>query len=224
MRKDEGLVRAEDLKKFYEMGKVWALNGVSLEIKKGEFVSVMGPSGCGKSTLLHMIGGVDRPTSGKVLVGGRNLAELGNNELAEFRRNEIGIIFQSFNLIQTLSALENVLVPIMPFGNIWDGYGERAKKLLTRFGIGDRIDNKPSQLSGGQNQRVAIARALINEPALLLADEPTGNLDSKNGAEIMELLSELNKKEKTTIVLITHDQEVASFADRKIRLRDGRII
>jgi len=187
-------------------------------------VTIMGPSGCGKSTLLHLIGGVDRPTSGKVRVCGEDLESLDDDGLSVFRREKVGIIFQSFNLISTLNVVENVLVPIMPFGPVNDGYREKAVKLLTRFGLEDKLNNRPSELSGGQNQRVAIARALINSPELILADEPTGQLDSKTGGEIMSLLRELNEKDEATLVIVTHDPKVAGYARKKIRLRDGLVV
>lgn len=221
---EETIVSVKGAKKFYEMGKVWALGGVDLEIEKGEFAAIMGPSGCGKSTLLHIIGGVDRPTSGKIEVCNKSLDALSDDGLSEFRRENVGIIFQTFNLISTLTVLENVLVPVMPFGDIEDGYKKRAIYLLNRFGLGEKLTNRPSELSGGQNQRVAIARALINSPEIILADEPTGQLDSKTSAEILELLTELNEKDKTTIILVTHDQKTASYARRKIRLKDGLVV
>lgn len=218
------LVRTESAKKFYELGKVWALGGVDIEVMRGEFVAIMGPSGCGKSTLLHLVGGVDKPTEGKITVCGKNLEDLSDDELSEFRRENVGIIFQTFNLISTLTVVENVLVPIMPFGNVEDGYKERAISLLRRFGLGEKLDNRPSELSGGQNQRVAIARALINSPELILADEPTGQLDSKTSEEIMSLLKELSEKDGTTIILVTHDAKTAGYAKRKIHLKDGRVV
>jgi ABC-type lipoprotein export system ATPase subunit len=224
MKMEKAIIRVKGLKKFYELGKVWALGGIDFEIGKGEFVTVMGPSGCGKSTLLHILGGVDRPSGGKVIVDDLELSELSNDGLSHFRRDNIGIIFQSFNLIPTLNVLENVLVPIMPFGPLNDGYREKAVTLLKRFGLEDKLNNSPTQLSGGQNQRVAIARALINSPKIILADEPTGQLDSKTGVEIMGLLKELNEKDKVTIVLVTHDAKTASYARRRIWLHDGLIV
>ncbi len=224
-KKKEILIETIGLKKFYEVGKVWALGGVDIQIERGDFVSIMGPSGCGKSTLLHMLGGVDRPSEGVVRVGGANLSELESDELALFRREKVGIIFQSFNLLPTLTVLENVLVPVMPFSSIGgNGYREKATLLLKRFGLGDKLNNSPNELSGGQNQRVAIARALINSPDIILADEPTGQLDSRNGKEIMELLRELNEEDGVTIILVTHDEKTADYAKRKILLRDGLVV
>lgn len=222
--KNELIIATKGLKKFYQLGKVWALGGVDIEIGKGEFVAIMGPSGCGKSTLLHMIGGVDSPTGGKVVVGGKDLGALSGDDLALFRRESVGIIFQSFNLLPTLSVLENVLVPIMPFGPMDDGYRAKAVKLLTRFGLGDKFANSPNELSGGQNQRVAIARALINSPSIILADEPTGQLDSRTGKEILELLAELSEKDRVTILLVTHDATTAGYARRRIYLHDGLVV
>ncbi|MFH0961388.1 MAG: ABC transporter ATP-binding protein [archaeon] len=223
-KKPEIIVTVSGVKKFYEVGKVWALGGVDITVKKGEFVTIMGPSGCGKSTLLHLVGGVDRPTEGRVSVCGKNLGELEDDELSEFRRENVGIIFQTFNLISTLNVLENVLVPVMPFGDVEDGYRERAISLLKRFDLGDKLERRPSELSGGQNQRVAIARALINSPDIVLADEPTGQLDSKTGGEILSLLSDINENDLTTIIMVTHDPNIASYARRKIRLQDGLIV
>jgi len=224
-KKAEILIETIGLKKFYEVGKVWALGGVDIRIERGDFASIMGPSGCGKSTLLHMLGGVDRPSEGEVRVAGENLADLESDDLALFRREKVGIIFQSFNLLPTLTVLENVLVPVMPFSSIGgNGYREKAILLLKRFGLGEKLNNSPNELSGGQNQRVAIARALINAPDIILADEPTGQLDSRNGKEIMELLQELNGEDGVTIILVTHDEKTAGYAKRKILLRDGLVV
>ncbi|HYP18949.1 MAG TPA: ABC transporter ATP-binding protein [Chloroflexia bacterium] len=202
---------------------VAAVDGVDLEIGAGEAVALVGPSGSGKSTLLNLIGGLDRPTSGEVWVDGENIARASAKRLVEHRRTRIGFIFQGFNLLSHRTALENVEVPLMLAGLPRKERQARARELLTRMGLGPRTGHRPSQLSGGEQQRVAIARALANQPAILLADEPTGNLDSATGAEVMSLLREL-KSGGLTIVLVTHDMAVASYMDRIVRLRDGKIV
>ena len=219
------LVRLVGLTRQYRMGPnlVAAVDGVDLEIGAGEAVALVGPSGSGKSTLLNLIGGLDRPTSGEVWVDGENIARAPARRLVEHRRTRIGFIFQSFNLLAHRTALENVEVPLMLAGLPRKERQARARELLTRMGLGPRTGHRPSQLSGGEQQRVAIARALANQPAILLADEPTGNLDSATGAEVMSLLREL-KSGGLTIVLVTHDMAVASYMDRIVRLRDGKII
>lgn len=219
------VIQTLDLRKTYQQGgrPLEVLKGVDLEITPGEFTSIMGPSGSGKSTLLNMIGALDRPTSGSVLINGVNLNNLTDNEVAGLRNREIGFIFQFFNLIPRMDAISNVELPMAIYGK---GRGERkkrAEKLLNLVGLGDRIDHKPSQLSGGEQQRVAIARSLANDPKLLLADELTGNLDSKTGEEVMHLLRVLNKEEGKTFVLITHDHEVGQKTDRLIKFKDGLI-
>jgi putative ABC transport system ATP-binding protein len=218
------LVRLVGLTRQYRMGPnfVAAVAGVDLEIEAGEAVALVGPSGSGKSTLLNLIGGLDRPSSGEVWVAGENIARAPARRLVEHRRTRIGFIFQSFNLLAHRTALENVEVPLMLAGVPRKERQARARELLTRMGLGPRTDHRPSQLSGGEQQRVAIARALANQPAILLADEPTGNLDSATGAEVMSLLREL-KSGGLTIVLVTHDMTVASYMDRIVRLRDGKI-
>lgn len=211
--------------KTYQMEgvEVKALDDVSLEIKKGEFISIVGPSGSGKSTLMHIIGLLDNPTSGSVVLDGKNAALLSEKELAGLRNKYIGFVFQQYNLLPRTSALENVEMP-MVYGRIPSGERRRkATELLTMVGLGDRLLNNPNQLSGGQQQRVTIARALAMEPAIILADEPTGNLDSKTGAEIMKLFHDLNK-EGHTVILVTHDSAVAVQAKRTIRLKDGKIV
>ncbi|MDO8638654.1 MAG: ABC transporter ATP-binding protein [Candidatus Daviesbacteria bacterium] len=203
--------------------EVHALDDVSFEIKKGEFVSITGPSGSGKSTLMHIIGLLDNPTSGEVILDGKNVATMSEKELAKLRNKYIGFVFQQYNLLPRTSSLENVELPMI-YGGI--SVGDRRKKateLLTMVGLGDRLFNNPNQLSGGQQQRVTIARALAMEPAIILADEPTGNLESKTGAEIMNLFHDLNK-EGHTIILVTHDSSVAVQAKRTIKIKDGKIV
>lgn len=213
-----------DMSKIYRIGdvEVNALNNVSLHIKQHEFVSIIGPSGSGKSTLMNMIGCLDVPTSGTYYLDGMEISGLSDEQLAEIRNHKIGFIFQGFNLLQKLTAVENVELPL-----IYQGIGaakrhEKSAKALEMVGLGERIHHKPTELSGGQQQRVAIARALVGDPPMILADEPTGNLDSKSGVEIMRMLKELHKK-GNTIILITHDNEVAMQAERVIRIQDGQI-
>ena len=200
------------------------LDGVNLTVERGEFMAIMGPSGSGKTTLLNMIGALDMPTSGRVLVNGVDLSTLTDNELAELRNREIGFIFQTFNLIPRRNALGNVALPLAIAGVPRGERRERAGKLLEMVDLGDRIDHKPSQLSGGEQQRVAIARALINDPSFLLCDEVTGNIDSKTGDEIMQLLRSLNLEQGKTFVIVTHDPAVAQMTDRLVHLRDGQIV
>ena len=217
------LLRAEHLTKTYgkDENVVAALNDVSLSIEKGEFVAIIGASGSGKSTLLHMLGGVDRPTSGTVLVDGKDILKQNDEQLAIFRRREIGLVYQFFNLIPVLSVVENITMPVLLDHRKVNK--ERLEELLTLLGLKEKKDAFPSQLSGGQQQRVAIGRALINAPTILLADEPTGNLDSKNSQEVVELLRYSNQKYNQTTVLITHDENVALQAKRIITIQDGRI-
>ncbi len=221
----EEVVRLENVKKVYSLGKakVEALRGVNLSIYPGDYVSLMGPSGSGKSTLLNLIGALDKPTSGRVLIDGTDIGKLSPKALAKLRREKIGFVFQQFNLLQRLTALENVELPMWFAGVGKRKRRKRAKELLELVGLGKRMHHKPTELSGGEMQRVAIARALANNPEIILADEPTGNLDSISGAEIIELLEELNRQGKTLIV-VTHDQEFGSRAKRRIRIRDGRIM
>ena len=217
------LLRAEHLTKTYgkDENVVAALNDVSLSIEKGEFVAIIGASGSGKSTLLHMLGGVDRPTSGTVLVDGKDIFKQSDEQLAIFRRREIGLVYQFFNLIPVLSVVENITMPVLLDHRKVNK--ERLEELLSLLGLNEKKDAFPNQLSGGQQQRVAIGRALINAPTILLADEPTGNLDSKNSQEVVELLRYSNQKYNQTTVLITHDENVALQAKRIITIQDGRI-
>ena len=202
--------------------RLTALDSVDLSIAPASVVAIAGPSGSGKSTMLHLIGAMDVPDEGKVIVGGTDLSSLSNNAQAEFRRS-IGFVFQRFHLLAALTVLDNVVAPLLPYRTAFDKF-EKARDLLGAMGLGDRTDSLPSRLSGGQAQRVAIARALINDPGLLLADEPTGNLDSTTGAEILELLLQLRDDRGMTVVVATHDPVVASRCDRIIRLRDGRVV
>lgn len=225
MQEDTPLIRARSLARRYTMGKesVMALNGVDLDIRRGEFVALVGPSGSGKSTLLNLIGGLDRPSGGEIWVEDLELGQASDNRLVRYRRDRIGFIFQSFNLLPTRSAVENVEVPLMLAGQNRKARRERALDLLGRVGLGKRAGHKPNELSGGEMQRVAIARALANNPALLLADEPTGNLDSKTGKDILNMLGELLRTQGVTMVLVTHDMNVAGYADRIVHLLDGKI-
>ena len=220
------IIRLEDVWKTYEMGdvKVNALQGVSMMIKDGEFVAIMGPSGSGKSTMMNMVGALDIPTKGRIYLDRKNIAHLHESDLAQIRGRRIGFIFQQFNLIPTLSALENVMLPMAFQGKPLEERKKRAAKLLGMVGLGDRLDHKPTELSGGQQQRVAIARALSNDPEVVLADEPTGNLDSVTGEKFMSFLCELNRKEGKTIIMVTHDEDTAKYADRTEYLKDGKII
>lgn len=220
---DDVLIATKDLTKTYGLGEasVRALDGVNLTVARGELIAIMGPSGCGKSTLLNMLGALDQPTAGEVWVNGENLAHL--KDVDDFRARTVGFVFQLHNLLPTLTALENVETPMQ--GRM--SAGERRKRgqlLLEMAGLADRSGSLPAQLSGGQRQRVAVARALANSPALLLADEPTGSLDSQSGEEILALLAELNRKQGTTIVIVTHDRRVAQSTQRIVRMRDGRIV
>ena len=218
------IVRTRDLHKTYEMGDtiVHALEGVSLEIASGELVAVMGPSGSGKSTFMNLVGCLDRPTSGEYELAGEPVARLSGDELAAIRNRRIGFVFQQFNLLPRTSALENVELPLLYTGMPRAERQARARRRLEQVGLGDRLDHHPRQLSGGQQQRVAIARALVNDPVLILADEPTGALDSRTSLEVMALLQQLNR-EGITVVLVTHEQDIADFARRIITFHDGRV-
>ena len=222
----ESVIKLENVWKIYKMGdvEVNALQGLNLDVKKGEFVAIMGPSGSGKSTAVNMIGCLDIPTKGKVMLEHHDISELTESKLAQIRGRKIGFIFQQFNLIPTLTALENVMLPM-----IFQGIDEkerinRASKLLELVDLGDRINHKPTELSGGQQQRVAIARALANNPEVILADEPTGNLDSKTGAIVLEFLRKLHEDESKTIIMVTHDQNLSKIAERTEFLKDGKIV
>lgn len=222
---DNIVVRITDVKRIYYMGKVEvnALRGINLNIRKGEFVSVMGPSGCGKSTLMHIVGCLDRPSSGHVLLDEVDVDELDDNSLAEIRNKKVGFVFQTFNLLPKLNAIENVELPLIYAGINFEQRRKKASELLEVVGLKDRMFHKPSELSGGQSQRVAIARSLANDPSIILADEPTGNLDSKSGEEIIRLFQELNQK-GITLIIVTHDQEIADHSKRIVRLKDGLVI
>jgi len=219
------IIELKGVTKIYKMDKVLvpALRGINLKIRKGEFVSIMGPSGSGKTTLMNLIGCLDRPTEGEIYIANKNVAKLGDDELAKLRREKIGFVFQQFNLIPRLTALENVELPMWFAGLSKKKRRERAVELLKLVGLEKRINHKPAELSGGERQRVSIARALANNPEIILADEPTGNLDTKTGKEIMEILKDLNKQGKT-IVLVTHDETFAKEAERIIKIRDGRLL
>ena len=222
---DKTVVRITDVKRTYYMGKVEvnALCGINLNITKGEFVSIMGPSGCGKSTLMHIVGCLDRPSSGHVLLDELDVDEMDDNSLAEIRNKKVGFVFQTFNLLPKLNAIENVELPLIYAGVDFDKRRGKASELLEMVGLKDRMFHKPSELSGGQSQRVAIARALANDPSIILADEPTGNLDSKSGDEIIHLFQELNQR-GITLIIVTHDQEIADHSKRIVRLKDGLVV
>jgi putative ABC transport system ATP-binding protein len=220
------LIRIENLQRHFLMGgqTVRALDGFSTAIEAGELLAIMGPSGSGKSTLLYLLGGLDRPTQGKIWVNGTEISTLDENTLATYRRQEIGFIFQSFHLIPTMTALQNVAFPM-----IFSGVSEcerrgRAADVLARVGLADRMYHRPTELSGGQQQRIAVARALVNNPSIILADEPTGNLDSQTGGEIMRLLAQLNREERRTVLIVSHDAAVTDYATRAIHLLDGRLV
>ncbi len=219
------ILQTINLTRQYQVGEVTvnALRGVDFTVEKGEFVAIMGPSGSGKSTLLHLLGGLDTPSDGDVILGGSRLAHLSDDDITVVRRRQVGFIFQFFNLLPTLTAAENVALPLLIDGRSIDDYTDRIIELLTLVGLGDRMDHKPEQLSGGQQQRVAIARALVTDPFIVLADEPTGNLDSQSGTEILQLLRHACDKKEQTIVMVTHDPKAAEYADRIVRLRDGLI-
>ena len=221
----ESLLSARGLKKTYVMGKrsLEVLRGVDVEIARGDFVTLRGASGTGKSTLLHLIGGLDTPNAGEIIFAGKNISQFSDGELTRFRNRRVGFVFQAYHLLPELTALENVCLPARIARISTGTAAKRAGELLARVGLRDRLDHKPSELSGGEQQRVAIARALINEPELLLADEPTGNLDSHTGGEIMELLQSLRTEKQMTLVIATHDAKVAAAAPRVIQLVDGTI-
>lgn len=222
----ENVIELQNLKKEYDLGpvKLQVLKGINLKIKKSEVVAIMGPSGSGKSTILHMLGILDRPSKGKVIIDGVDVSKLDDDELAKIRREKIGFIFQFFYLIPSLTALKNVELPMTFLGGSVKDKEKKAKELLKMVGLEGRMTHRPSQLSGGESQRVAIARALANDPQIILADEPTGNLDSKSGKEIMEILQKLNKERKVTLIIVTHDSSIAKHAQRIISLKDGMIV
>jgi len=228
MKKDDckPIISLQNVWKTYKMGatEVNALQGLTLDILQGEFVSIMGPSGSGKSTAMNMVGCLDIPTKGKIFLDGKNIANMDESDLAQIRGQKIGFIFQKFNLINTLSAMENVMLPMLFQGISLDKRQKKAKELLELVDLGDRLYHKPNELSGGQQQRVAIARALAMEPSVILADEPTGNLDSKSGANVIQFLKKLHEEKNTTIILVTHDEHVAHSADRVEFLKDGKIV
>jgi len=219
------VIQTKNVTKIYKLGdnEIGALKGVTIDIYEGEFVAIVGKSGSGKSTLMHLIGLLDTPTGGEVLVKGKNVTQFKEKELARIRNKEIGFVFQSFNLLRRTSALENVMLPLKYSDVPKSEWKKRATELLELVELGDRLNNKSNELSGGQRQRVAIARALVNTPSIILADEPTGNLDSKTGDEIIELFKSLNKK-GTTIILVTHDSDLAKIAKRQIVLKDGLLV
>ncbi|MBI2659930.1 ABC transporter ATP-binding protein [Candidatus Woesearchaeota archaeon] len=222
----KSVIKLENVWKIYKMGNVSvnALQGFSLDVREGEFVALMGPSGSGKSTAVNMIGCLDVPTKGRIMLDSHDISELHESELAQIRGRKIGFIFQQFNLVPTLTAIENVMLPMIFQGVPETVRVKKAKELLELVGLGDRLEHKPSELSGGQQQRVAIARSLANDPEVILADEPTGNLDSKTGANVLEFLEKLHHDENKTIIMVTHDQNLAKIAERIEFLKDGRIV
>lgn len=218
------VIKLTDIIRNFPLGNevVKVLRGISLEIQKGEYVALMGPSGSGKSTLMNLLGCLDTPTSGSYILNGQDVSRMTDNELAEIRNREIGFVFQTFNLLPRSTALENVALPLIYAGQSKTDRNERATKVLTDVGLADRMDHRPNQLSGGQRQRVAVGRALVNKPSIILADEPTGNLDSKTSVEIMNLFDEIHRN-GNTVIIVTHEEDIAQHAHRIIRLRDGEI-
>lgn len=224
--KSEPIVITNNLGKVYASSnapQVIALQEVNLVIERGDFVAVIGSSGSGKSTLLNLLGGIDKPTTGQLVVNGSDLSKVRGDKLADFRRQSIGLVFQLFNLVPVLSALENVKLPLRPYPPRNFNLDSRAQELLTNLGLAERMQHLPSQLSGGEQQRVAVARALINHPDLILADEPTGNLDSQTGCQLMEMFAMLNQQQGQTIIMVTHDPIIAAYAQRVVELRDGKL-
>jgi putative ABC transport system ATP-binding protein len=222
---DDWVIKTHDLKKIYKMGEieVRALDGVDIKIERGSIVSIMGPSGSGKSTLMNLLGCLDRPTSGDYILDGVQVSKMNDDQLAAARNKLVGFVFQSFNLLTRQTALSNVELPLR-YAGMTNNRREQAIEALNSVGLGDRITHRPTELSGGQQQRVAIARALINDPSIIMADEPTGNLDSKSGKEIMDLILSLNKSRKTTIIIVTHDPLIANQTQRIIHLSDGKVV
>jgi ABC-type lipoprotein export system ATPase subunit len=220
------MIAGRNLQKVFQLGDQWvpALKGVDVDIPEGQFVCIMGPSGSGKSTLLYLLGGLDRPTAGEILIGGQRIDSMDGEDLARFRRERIGFVFQAFHLVPTMTALENVSLPGVFSAMPRDLRERRAMRLLDMLGMAERMDHRPSQLSGGQQQRVAIARALFNNPPIIMADEPTGALDSKTGEIVMQMLRWLCSKRGKTVMVVTHDAGVASYADRMLNLKDGHIV
>ena len=213
------------IKEFGEKdNKVRVLDDIDIEIKDGEFVSLMGPSGSGKSTLLYLVGGLDKPTKGKVLINGKDISKLSDNEMSKLRRRDIGFVFQFYNLVQNLTVEENIMLPVVMNGEKESNYKERLDYILKTIGLEDKRKNLPKELSGGQQQRVSIARAVILNPSIIFADEPIGNLDSKSGKEVMELFKKINEEEHITILQVTHSEESAKYGNRIIRLKDGKIV
>ena len=218
------MIHARDLRKTYHVGDqmVQALDGLDLDIQANEYVALMGPSGSGKSTLMNMLGCLDSPTSGKYILNGQDVSRLDDDALAEIRNREIGFVFQTFNLLPRYTALENVALPMIYGGFSKSERDARAREVLTQVGLGDRMDHKPNELSGGQRQRVAVARALVMKPSIILADEPTGNLDTATSLEVMQLFSDIQKA-GNTVILVTHEEDIAKCAHRTVRLRDGKV-
>ncbi|GIZ10073.1 ABC transporter ATP-binding protein [Flavobacterium sp. UMI-01] len=220
----DSLIKITNITRNFTLGDetVYVLKGIDLEINKGEYVALMGPSGSGKSTLMNLLGCLDTPTSGTYILNGKDVSQMKDNELAAIRNKEIGFVFQTFNLLPRMNALDNVALPMIYAGYRKPERTARAQEVLTQVGLADRMDHQPNQLSGGQRQRVAVARALVNNPSIILADEPTGNLDSKTSVEIMMLFNEIHSK-GNTVILVTHEEDIAAYAHRVIRLRDGKI-
>ncbi len=218
------IIQIKNIKRDFALGSetVYVLKGIDLTINKGEYVALMGPSGSGKSTLMNLLGCLDTPTSGSYILNGKDVSKMTDNELAEIRNKEIGFVFQTFNLMPRTTALDNVALPLIYAGKSKSDRSARAAEVLTQVGLADRMDHKPNQLSGGQRQRVAVARALVNHPSIILADEPTGNLDSKTSVEIMQLFNDIHAQ-GNTVILVTHEEDIARFAHRIIRLKDGII-
>jgi len=222
----DSLIKLENVWKIYQLGKVelTILENITLDVSRGDFVVILGPSGSGKSTLLNLLGCLDLPTRGRVFLAGRDIAKLSEDELAQIRGKTIGFIFQQFNLLQNLSALENVMIPMIFQGKSESERRERAEFLLSSLGLGERILHRPAELSGGEQQRIAIARALSNNPEIIVADEPTGNLDSSTGKKIMEILINLHQEEKKTIIVVTHDPTIANYSNQIVNIKDGQLV